>query len=185
ALVAGFTQSTLSAVVGTTIFFTDTSTTNAPPIIAWVWDFGDGSAPVLTQNAAHAYTRAGTFTVTLTVSDTFGYADTTSGVVTITAPALVAGFTQSTLSAVVGTTIFFTDTSTTNAPPIIAWAWDFGDGSARAFTQNAAHAYTRAGTFTVTLTVTDTLGYQDTHAEAIQVLSGKYAIFLPLVLRNN
>jgi len=185
ALVAGFTQSTLSAVVGTTIFFTDTSTTNAPPIIAWVWDFGDGSAPVLTQNAAHAYTRAGTFTVTLTVTDTFGYADTTSGVVTITAPALVAGFTQSTLSAVVGTTIFFTDTSTTNAPPIIAWAWDFGDGSARAFTQNAAHAYTRAGTFTVTLTVTDTLGYQDTHAEAIQVLSGKYAIFLPLVLRNN
>ncbi len=183
-LVAGFTQSALNTVVGKTLYFTDTSTTNAPPILAWAWDFGDGSASAFTQNAAHAYTRAGTFTVTLTVTDTYGYAATATRAVTIAAPTLVAGFTQSALNTVVGKTLYFTDTSTTNAPPILAWAWDFGDGSASAFTQNAAHAYTRAGTFTVTLTVTDTFGYRDTHAKAIQVSSDKHIIFLPLVLRN-
>lgn len=31
----------------------------------WSWDFGDGSAPVNTQNATHAYTTSGTYVITL------------------------------------------------------------------------------------------------------------------------
>ncbi len=37
--------------------------------IDYLWDFGDGSAPVAAYAAAHAYAASGSYTVTLTVSD--------------------------------------------------------------------------------------------------------------------
>ncbi|MBN2391292.1 MAG: DUF11 domain-containing protein [Anaerolineae bacterium] len=165
----GFNQSAATALVNTTLYFTDTSTTNGPAIAEWTWDFGDDSAPVFTQNASHTYITDGTFTVTLTVTDTCGYAATTTGMVTVTAPTLVASFTQSAASTVVSTTVHFTDTSTTDVPPIAAWAWDFGDASAPVLTQDASHTYSTDGDFTVKLTVTDTLGYTDFYTSLVQV----------------
>jgi len=182
-IAVSFDQSATSAVVSTTFYFSNTSTTNGPAIAAWAWDFDDGySASGATTS--HTYTTDGVFTVKLTVTDTCGYAATTTSVVTVTAPALVASFTQSAVLAEINATVYFTDTSTTNLPPIVAWAWDFGDNSPRVFTQNAAHAYAAEGTFTVTLTVTDTLGYSDDYQTTVNVALDMQYIFLPLVLRN-
>ncbi|MBL0105641.1 MAG: T9SS-dependent M36 family metallopeptidase [Bacteroidetes bacterium] len=50
--------------------------------------------------------------------------------------------------------VHFTDMST-DIPQ--SWAWDFGDGGSSTL-QNPTHTYTTAGTFTVTLTVTNTIG---------------------------
>lgn len=45
---------------------------------------------------------------------------------------------------------------------IASYSWDFGDGSGVAYGYFANHTYTIAGTFVVTLTVTDNLGSTDT-----------------------
>ncbi len=182
-LAVGFAQSATEALVGHTFDFTGTATTNGPSFAAWAWDFGDGSAPVFTQDAAHAYTRHGIFTVTLTVTDTFGYAAFYTATVQINPPTLQANFNASNNLVKVGTTVYFTDTTTTDGPPLVAWGWDFGDQTF-ASTQNASHVFYTVGTFTVTLTVTDSLGYSDSYRAAIQVVSDKKYIFLPLVMRN-
>ncbi len=167
ALTAGFERSAAAAVVGTTFAFTDTSTTDGPAIVAWEWDFGDG-AEASGETVSHAYSSHGTYTVELTVTDDCGYSDVRTRSVTVNAPDLVADFDYAPRPAyvLVGDTVTFTDTSTTDGPAIEAWEWDFGDGSAHSFTQNPSHAYTSVGTYTVGLVVTDTLGYSDQEIKA-------------------
>ncbi len=50
------------------------------PITRYAWNYGDGSATDTTHGAhgIHIYTKAGTYMVTLTVSDAFGLIDATS-----------------------------------------------------------------------------------------------------------
>jgi len=166
-LVASFEQSANRAVVSTTLRFTDTSTTNGPAVAAWAWDFGDGHS-ASGADVAHTYTTDGIFTVRLTITDTCGYTATAIGAVTVTPPTLIADFVQSAASVVAGTTVYFTDTSTTNVPPIVTWAWDFGDGGTSA-AQNSTYQYNTAGEFTITLVVTDALGYSDVATSTITV----------------
>jgi uncharacterized repeat protein (TIGR01451 family) len=83
-------------------------------------------------------------------------------------PTLVAQFTHSPPTGTVGSTVYFTSTSTTNGGPIVAWGWDFGDGDT-ASGSTASHIYTSAGPFAVTLTVTDTCGFVDTVAHVVDV----------------
>ncbi len=47
--------------------------------------------------------------------------------------------------------------------------WDFGDGSAHAYTQDANHTYLAPGTFTASLTVTDGQGWVDTDTVDVTV----------------
>jgi PKD repeat protein len=42
---------------------------------------------------------------------------------------------------------------------VVTWAWDFGDGM-QAMGPQASHTYAAAGTYTASLTVTDSLGIQ-------------------------
>ena len=48
----------------------------------------------------------------------------------------------------------FTATASGGIPPY-AYSWNFGDGSATSSVQDPSHAYTTAGTFTATVTATD------------------------------
>ena len=51
--------------------------------------------------------------------------------------------------------------STTNGPAAInQWKWRFGDGGTSTL-KDPEHTYTQVGTYTVTLVVTDSLGYSD------------------------
>src|SRR5690606_31478813 len=76
------------------------------------------------------------------------------------AQAPTSNFTASPLAVCIGNPINFTSTSTSNGSPIVAYAWDFGDGNS-ATTANAAHTYTVPGTYTVILTVTAQNGLAD------------------------
>jgi hypothetical protein len=57
-------------------------------------------------------------------------------------------------------TVDFVDRSTSTSP-IDRWAWDFGDGSTST-EQNPSHTYMFPGNYTVSLTVRDTAGQEDT-----------------------
>lgn len=70
----------------------------------------------------------------------------------------VANFTASITAGNCPLTVNFTDTST--GPPGY-WEWDFGDGTAKSYVQNPSHQYTVPGTYTVKLTVSNELGYDD------------------------
>jgi subtilisin family serine protease len=65
--------------------FTDTSTDGDGTIVGWAWAFGD-NATSTAQHPSHTYDAGGTYTVSLTVTDSDGAEDTTSQNVTVTAP---------------------------------------------------------------------------------------------------
>lgn len=68
--------------VNTNIFFKSESTDTDGSIVSWHWDFGDGSSSTQ-QNPSHKYTKAGTYTVTLTVMDNYGDEDSATKTLTI------------------------------------------------------------------------------------------------------
>jgi hypothetical protein len=64
----------------------------------------------------------------------------------------------------------FIDHSTPGSTPITAWSWAFGDGGTST-TQSPQHTYAAAGTYVVTLKVTDADGISWTLNETIAVAS--------------
>jgi len=151
-------------VAGETVWFTATASTDGTAL-SYAWDFGSGpESGGLT--GSHVYTRDGAHTVVFTATDGCGYEAATSTVVTVSAPDLVADFDYAPDPASILTdqSVVFTDTSTTDGPDITGWLWDFGDG-AQDDGQHTSHVYAAAGTYTVTLAVTDALGYADTEVK--------------------
>jgi PKD repeat protein/predicted secreted protein len=134
-----------------TATFTDASTDAEGTIKSWAWNFGDGSTSTL-KNPSRTYTSAGTYNVTLTVTDQGNLTNAKTKAVTVsianTPP--VADFTFSTNQL----TATFTDASTDAEGTIKSWAWKFGDGSTSTL-KNPSRTYSSAGTYSVTLTVTD------------------------------
>ena len=142
-----------------TVKFTDSSTGSG--LSAWKWDFkNDGSVDSTTQSPTYTYTTAGTYTVNLTVTGTAGSdSEIKSNYITVTAAlvAPVANFIANATSDTAPLTVQFTDTSTGTG--LSAWKWDFkNDGSVDSTTQSPTYTYTTAGTYTVNLTVTGTVG---------------------------
>ena len=83
ALQASFTFTPSNPQTGQTVSFTGTASGGVPPY-GFSWTFGDGSSS--TGNpASHSYSAAGTYTTTLTVSDTSGATTTASNTITVRA----------------------------------------------------------------------------------------------------
>ncbi|KAF1078663.1 PKD domain-containing protein [Methanogenium sp. MK-MG] len=162
--VASFTFSPASPVVGQAVSFTDASTGDG--ITSWSWDFGDGQGNTL-QNPSHAYASAGTYTVSLTVTNAAGTSSPYTRSVTVTAEnPPVASFSFSPASPAVGQAVSFTDASTGGG--ITSWNWNFGDGQSSTL-QNPSHAYTSANTYTVSLTVTNAAGTSTPYTRSVTV----------------
>lgn len=79
--VAAFSASVTSGIVPFTVDFTDASGNNPT---TWEWSFADGPTSSA-QNPSHTFTSAGTYTVTLTVTNAGG-SDTATGTITASAP---------------------------------------------------------------------------------------------------
>jgi len=79
----------------------------------------------------------------------------------------VASFTDT----VSGLTANFTDTSTDSDGTIASHSWTFGDGGTST-AANPGHTYAASGTFTVTETVTDNGGAQNSVSHSVTVSSG-------------
>ena len=138
--------------------FTDLTvpgTETDPNDLAYAWDFGDGSASTL-EEPVHTYENGGTYTVTLTVT-TPTSVTTAAHDVAIDEPP-VPEFNALPRIATVGADILFFDLSDdSNSEPIEGRVWNFGD-SFISVSENPTHAYTAAGTYDVTLTLSFTHG---------------------------
>jgi gliding motility-associated-like protein len=151
---AGFNYANSCA--STDVQFTNTSTISSGNIVSNNWNFGDGSATSNLTNPLHAFTTAGTYTVTLIVVSDNGCADTISQQITIW-PLPEPGFIYSQAAGCGPLAVSFTDTSFISSGNIVAWAWDFGNGSTSAL-QNPTTVYYNSGTYGVSLTVTSNMG---------------------------
>jgi YVTN family beta-propeller protein len=150
--VANFTSNITSGKVPLNVGFTDKST-GSPT--SWKWTFGDGTNST-SKNPIHKYSKAGNYTVSLTVSNAAGSNTFTKSnyikVTTIIKP--VASFSASPTSGKVPLKVTFTDKST-NIPA--SWKWSFGDGKTSTV-KNPVHTYSKAGKYTVSLTVKNAAG---------------------------
>lgn len=110
---------------------------------SWTWNFGDGSVSHV-QHPSHAYTTAGTYTITLVCSNNYGssYATQTVTVSPLLFSVDVSG------DLIVGNDLAFSTTFS----GAVSYSWNFGDGSG-AGTQYATHAYDTLGAYDVSLTV--------------------------------
>jgi len=152
--------------------------------ITFAWNFGDPTSASNTSTLAaptHTYLRAGTYTVTLTVTDASGRSTTatTQAVIPNIAPAV---------SALPGATILpgegyaasgsFADSD----PDTWTATVNYGDGagaqplalSGGSF--SIAHSYAAAGNFTVTVTVSDDDGGAGSSTATVHVLTGQQSI---------
>ncbi len=160
-LQAEFNANVLSGTAPLTVQFTDLSglysiSDTSMKITGWQWSFGDGSTSSQ-QHPSHTYSTAGTYTVTLGITDSTGATDTETktGLITVgTTPSLRAQFTSASRMGSDRTVVKFIDQSSGN---ITGWSWSFGDGSTST-EKNPTHTYTVPGTYTVSLTVTGTGG---------------------------
>ena len=136
-----------------TVQFTDLS---AGEPMTWLWNFGDEGTSA-EKNPIHVYTKAGVYTVFLTVSRG---EDVSSEIRHQYITVLSAGkppvpdFVASPTTGYVPLDVQFTDLST-DTPT--AWKWDFGDGET-SFEQNPVHRYLTPGSYTVCLEASNEFG---------------------------
>jgi len=167
--VAAFVSNVTSGTAPLEVLFVDEST-NTPT--SWVWLFGDGGISII-ESPSHTYTSAGTYTVTLTATNSAGSNTVTrSGYITVSNPgsAPVAAFVANVTAGPVPLSVQFVDSST-NSPT--SWVWSFGDGGFST-AQNPFHTYTTAGNYTVTLTATNAAG-SNTISQSGYITVGKVA----------
>jgi parallel beta-helix repeat protein len=143
------------------------SDSDASPIDTYTFDFGDGTikGPQSGATANHVFAQTGTFTVTVTVRDTAGLTSTASTQVTVTnvpdaPPSAQLSVSPGSGSAPLEVTADASASSDTDSTPVDTYKFDFGDGTVVGpqSEPTATHSFTEPGTYTVTVTVTDTAG---------------------------
>jgi PKD repeat protein len=138
----------------------DGSTSSDPDgnITGYAWAWGDGTAAGSGATATHTYATGGPYTITLTVTDNRGGANSATHDVTVVAPANQAPIAAFNSSAT-GRTVTVNGSGSSDPDGSVAsYAWNWGDGTAAGSGVTASHTYAAAGTYQVTLTVTDDKG---------------------------
>jgi PKD repeat protein len=141
-------------------------------VLTYSWAFGDGTS-AQGSNVTHSYATEGVFTPQVTVSNDFGFSSTSKS----SSPVEIAylplphfEILASNLGHFLGQ-VFYTQTAAvptdSNGLPL-TYLWDFGDG-ATAAGATAKHVYAAPGAYTVTLTVTNSVGGVSTSQATAEV----------------
>ena len=165
-LSASFTYLPSSPTAGSSVSFTATASGGTAPY-SYSWSYGDGSTGS-GVTATHAYSSSGSYTVTLTVADSAGGSSKpTQSVQVAPVSAPTASFTYNPSLPVSGQTVTFTASVSGGTSPY-SYSWNLGGTSV---TGNPVSQSFTNGTYTVSLTVTDSLGKTATSSQSVIVLS--------------
>jgi PKD repeat protein len=139
---------------GTAMSFAATATDISPAVQAagftYQWNFGDGTTGS-GASPSHAFALDGIYTVTVTATDVYGSQGQATGVLSVY-PAVSAGIDP---TVNVGQTVNFTGTA--GGSSSLTYHWDFGDGGTANGTLTPSYVFNQIGTYTTTLTATDTV----------------------------
>lgn len=163
-------ESGVGAQVNTDVSVTFSVTDGYPPgaIVDVVWGDGLSTNPhTLSGEVSHSYIAVGDYTVTVRVWNP----DLTIG------PEKVVGyvhvmdvnFNAEPVSADPGSYVRFT-ANVSSSVEIASYAWNFGDSSSTGYGAITDHLYNSAGTYSPTLTVTDTSGYTVSYQRSNYIL---------------
>ncbi|WP_439882125.1 PKD domain-containing protein [Pontibacter sp. MBLB2868] len=144
--------------------FKSTASVGSGSIVAHEWDFGDGSTSG-DVNPEHRYAKAGTYAVVLVVTTDKGCQHSYQQELTIYEKP------QAAFTPVVGClsdAVAFRDESSVASGNIVAWNWNFGDGSTSG-QQHPAHKYDKAGNYRVNLQVTTDKGCTATLEKTVTI----------------
>jgi len=154
-----------------TVNFKDTSKVILPDTISlYNWSFGDGGTSAV-ANPSYTYSTTGSYTVLLQVQTNNGCKDTATKVVTTGNP-VVAQYIPDGGSYNVHQDIDFTNQSTGAS----IYLWNFGDNSTTSTLPNPTHGFNLAGTYTVALIVTNSMGCSDTVKHEFTVNPSGHAV---------
>jgi PKD repeat protein len=135
-------------------------------IVRYVWQLGDGAVGE-GATLTHRYAYPGTYTVHLTVVDEDGIAVTTSSEITaVSRP--VAAFSVAPTTIHAFEDVMFTANGSWDLTGSLVYHWDFGDGTYGEGWQTTKQ-YSAAGTYHVTLNVTNPFGVSATVEKDITV----------------
>ena len=158
-----------------TCTFDARGSTDDKGIVSYTWDLnkypgGTATGPVVSATYAHADTRY----VTLTVRDAGGLSNSVTQKIVIgsTPPSdqpPTAKFTSNCSGLALHQCAFDASASSDDVG-IVSYKWDWGNGRSETKTgPTARNTWAASGTYTVTLTVTDTKGQQNSRAQAVVV----------------
>jgi PKD repeat protein len=119
------------------------------------WDLGDGRT-IDEQEPTVIYENEGTYTLTLTVADSTGETATDTAEINILSSDAFIVEIEAPSNEKPGNTIQFKCSIIGGLEPY-SYNWNFGDDTI-SDTENPTHVYENPGVYTVTLTVTDSLG---------------------------
>lgn len=136
---------------------------------SYAWALGDGATET-TATVRHRYAVAGTYVASVTVVDSAGASATARLSITVAAPPLSIGIDAIPGIAVAGQQEGLGIVIPSNQPGPQQVSWTFGDGSsASGSTRTTTHKYGSAGTFTVSVSMTDTAGHTLTATKSLVV----------------
>lgn len=125
----------------------------------YIWDFGDGTAPLQGVRVTHNYKEGGNYPVTLTVDDNKkldNSVDRNSIVIKINKPPLADGGNDMIVCAG-EPNLFNASNSSDPEGGVLLYKWDFGDGETGEG-MNPTKIYNKGGVYQVKLTVEDDSG---------------------------
>ncbi len=153
------------------VLFDASGSTDDGQIVSYEWSYGDGESGA-GRTSQHTYRLAGSYLVTLAVTDDRGtrVLSAAAPLTIVAASNPVAAFTFSPTDPSVNTSIVFNAASSTvpTGRTIVSYEWEFGDGN-QATGPAPIHRFVAAGTFTVTLVVTDNTGRRGVASRTVTV----------------